>query len=161
MSPHCTAAPHTPHRISLPDATPVHSLGLTVQVCALLKYLLTLIDKNDINYADVDDVFLQTTVEAPDGADGEDRIPMYSPPKQFRAALTIPRRKLPPVRDYEVLLPSSHSAAGTEKAKIFEKTYGENLGHWIILRLFFFMFHAHWLLFTGCLLLTMEVQWEV
>ena len=35
------------------------------------------------------------------------------------------------------------------------------VGHWTIVRLFFFMFHAHLRLFLGCLLLTMYVPLDV
>ena len=219
------------------------------QVCALLKYLLTLIDKNDINYADVDDIFARTTVQAPDPAK-ESRIPMYAPPSGFKARFTVPRRHLPVVRPWERLLPNLQTAVGDDETSevVFTKTYQEHLGHWYetvrfggggggrgregqgqslvavgasiepqnicgwgngqglhlaislighcvigdktgtttrcpsrvsssvlhgpplrtppctlrtLLRLFFFVFHAHWVLFFGCLLLVIGVDLEI
>ena len=95
-------------------------------VCALLKYLLTLVDKNTINYADVDDIFSRTTVTTPDPNAPQDVIPMYAPPTAPALQFAIPVRKLPPVRDYEYLLPGLKTEDGVAR-EIFQKTYGEQV----------------------------------
>ena len=120
-----------------------------LQVSNLLKVLLTLVDKNTINYADVDDIFGRCTIDAADPA----CIPMYTPPAVGAYPWAIVRRRLPEIRDYAeftCLKAQSGSAQST-----FKKTYGEGLHHWTLVRLFFFMFHAHLLICVACLLLNM------
>ena len=59
----------------------------------LLKYVLALVDKNVINYADVDEIFEQTRVRAPD-PEAARKIPMYVPPQPQR--LQVQRRSRRP-----------------------------------------------------------------
>ena len=82
-----------------------------LEVNALVRYLLTLVDKGTINYADVEDIFLQTTVQGPDKRD-HTRIPMYAPPRDRRWHLWRLERRLPPVRSYAFLIQSLHGYYG-------------------------------------------------
>ena len=125
----------------------------------LLRLLLTMVDKDVINFADVDDIFSRTTV---DGLTPEDahKVPMYRAPEPQGFQWCIPMRRLPPVRKYEDLIPGP---VGSPAALIetFCKTFSDTVTKMTLLRLFFFVFHAHALLFLACLiLLTRNVPWD-
>ena len=118
-------------------------------VGALLRYLLTLVGKDVINYADVDDIFERTTVAPPDAARAH-RLPNYRAPRpQPRVALVIPQRRLPAVHDYGDLIPSRSAEGNARLVSALSKTYAERVSVLTMLRLFFFVVHAHVALFLG------------
>ena len=132
-----------------------------VGVRKLLRLLLTMVDKDVINFADVDDIFSRTTVDGPTQEDGH-KIPMYVEPEPQGFQWCIPRRRLPPVRNYDELVPGQAVGHPAALAETFRKTYCEAVSNGTLLRLFFFVFHAHALLFLVCLMLdTRNVRWEV
>uniref|UniRef100_A0A7S1JEU0 GH16 domain-containing protein n=1 Tax=Eutreptiella gymnastica TaxID=73025 RepID=A0A7S1JEU0_9EUGL len=126
--------------------------------CILLRYLLTMVDRDTINFADVDETFEQTIVRAPCGA-WTHKIPNYlaadDPAKKTgRISWFVAKRKPPTVCDFEQLLPtlSSDKSQDTQLRGVY-KTYAELVTPLGVLRTFFFAFHYHLVLFVVCLFL--------
>ena len=120
-----------------------------------------------LNYADINDIFSRTTIAYPDDIFsnasfdllGQDHtIPNYrDPPPRRVMPWFIVRRALPKIREYESLIPRLDAPGGASNAEeikeAFEKTFSEIVTFFSILRLAFFVFHMHYLLFLCCLLL--------
>ena len=116
-------------------------------------------DKDTINFADVDDIFSQTTVQAPRPED-IDLIPRYAAPHRQLFSFVIPSRPLPPIQDYGSLIHGTVAGEGQPVAAGVQKTYPDNITFMIMLRLFFFVFHGHFLLCLVCLLLNVDVSFS-
>ena len=80
------------------------AMGSLQDAQSLLKYLLTLVDKDTVNYADIDDTYRRVRVQAPNPEE-TDRVPMYVEPTGHKWNLVIPERCLPNVREYAELVP--------------------------------------------------------
>jgi hypothetical protein len=126
-------------------------------VISMLRYLTAKVDLDTINYADVDDIFNRTSLESPNHPRA--RIPNYRVPKKYRFSWVIPQRHLPNIYEFEDLVPrlevevpnKGHNAKAVKEGIV--KTFSERVSTLSIIRIFFFVLHAHFVLFLACLLL--------
>ena len=90
------------------------------------------------------------------------RVPNYKAPKARKVTCFVPARQLPDVCDYYDLVPRSdqEEAQQSEVRKTLVKSYAEAVHPFMLLRLFFFVFHAHVLLFVTCFLLNVDTTWD-
>eukprot|EP00668_Euglena_longa_P002959 GGOE01003456.1.p1 GENE.GGOE01003456.1~~GGOE01003456.1.p1 ORF type:complete len:3098 (-),score=946.50 GGOE01003456.1:364-9156(-) len=110
----------------------------------LLRFLLTKVDQDVFNFADVDDLFRNVLVTGSPISSIPNPIPEHTPVFSF----AIPSRPFPSRKRMEEVLPSKTA----NLSSFFRKTYPDTVNWAAVFRLFFFIFHFHLLLYV-CIIL--------